>query len=201
MALIFSYPMGMPVWLCFAPLEGARSNIRQAGLEEKVECRLSDGMQALLQGEVSGCVIAGMGGDLTLRILQAYPEKTASLKELVLSPQSEVARVRRWLRLNSWLIEDEEMVLEDGKFYTVIRAILRDHLPKEEGYILEDFYGPVLLQKKHPVLDAYLTRELKIQQQILSGLAGACGEDARRRREEVLAVCARNEEAGRLIRV
>ena len=199
------------------PLEGARSNIRQAGLEGKISCRLSDGMQALSPGEVSGCVIAGMGGDLTLRILQKYPEKTASLSELVLSPQSEIARVRRWLRTSGWIIRDEEMLTEDGKFYTVMRAVPADKRsdgqnvpaekagstgnmpPAEEEYLLEDFYGPVLLQKKHPVLDAFLKREMKIQQQILGSLAGAAGEEAMRRREEVLAVCRRNEEAARLI--
>lgn len=67
-------------------------------------------------------IAAGMGGRLTIRILSDVPKKTARLSYVVLEPQSEVWLVRRWLWENGFVIVDEDMVFEDGKFYPVIRA-------------------------------------------------------------------------------
>lgn len=67
-------------------------------------------------------IAAGMGGKLTIRILSDVPEKTKQLSYLILEPQSEVWLVRRWLFENGFVIVDEDMVWEEGKFYPVIRA-------------------------------------------------------------------------------
>ena len=44
------------------PLLRAKAHIREWGLENYIETRLSDGVQALKRGEVQSVVIAGMGG-------------------------------------------------------------------------------------------------------------------------------------------
>ncbi len=51
------------------PLAHARKNIGSR-LSDCIDCRLSDGMQALNQGEVDTVLIAGMGGMLVCRILE-----------------------------------------------------------------------------------------------------------------------------------
>ena len=51
------------------PLERAREHIEEAGLEGLIQTRLSDGLQALEEGEADSVLIAGMGGALTVRIL------------------------------------------------------------------------------------------------------------------------------------
>ena len=52
------------------PLSHARKNIEKAGFSDCIDCRLSDGMQALNQGEVDTVLIAGMGGMLVCRIFE-----------------------------------------------------------------------------------------------------------------------------------
>lgn len=71
-------------------------------MEEVIETRLSDGLSALLPGETDTMIAAGMGGGLVIRILDGNPEVTQSLKEFILQPQSEIRKVREYLR-PEWL--------------------------------------------------------------------------------------------------
>ena len=98
------------------PLERAALHIAESGMKNVIETRLSDGLTALKAGEADSIVIAGMGGPLMIRILSAYPEVTASAKELILQPQSEIAEVRIWLYEQGYEIVEEHMVFEEGKY-------------------------------------------------------------------------------------
>ena len=52
------------------PLSRATENIALAGLSAKIETRLSDGVAKLQPGEADSVVIAGMGGELIIKILE-----------------------------------------------------------------------------------------------------------------------------------
>ena len=52
------------------PLRKAQENICAYKMEEQIETRLSDGFSALKVQEVQSAVIAGMGGNLVIRILE-----------------------------------------------------------------------------------------------------------------------------------
>ena len=99
------------------PLERARAHIREAGLEHYIETRLSDGLHALRAGEADTVLIAGMGGGLTERILTDGKGVLETVRELVLQPQSEIWRVRRFLCENGWRIVCEDIVVDEGKYY------------------------------------------------------------------------------------
>lgn len=174
------------------PLRAAREHVATYGLEDQIETRLSDGLHNYKLGEADTLICAGMGGGLMMRILEAEREKTDSFKELVLQPQSEIERFRRFLRENGYRILDEEMLVEDGKFYQVIRAGrggvadggflccgLREalasgcscaDLAEKELCKLSDRYGPILLQKRTPVFLSYLEREAAVYEEILANL-------------------------------
>ena len=79
------------------PLQRAAGHIQESGLEDRIETRLSNGMEQLKIGEVDTVILSGIGGPLMIQILEAGKEVVQSLKELVLSPQSEVEEVRRYL--------------------------------------------------------------------------------------------------------
>lgn len=107
------------------PLSAARRNIQNAGLEDYIETRRSDGLAALRAGEVSGLLAAGMGGTLMIRILSEGMARAQEALALVVQPQSHLRDVRRFLRENGWVIDAEDMVWEDGKFYPMCRALTR----------------------------------------------------------------------------
>lgn len=148
------------------PLQRARENIIANQLQEKIDTRLSDGVSALSDGEVESIVIAGMGGELTIRILTEGESVCRSVKELILQPQSDIQKVRKFLREHGYRIVDENMVYEEQKYYSVMKVI-----PVEEDstwdrmnetvMIACDRYGPLLLKNGNPVLRKFLVMEHK----------------------------------------
>ena len=112
------------------PLQRACEHIAMCKLENYIETRLSDGVKELKAGEADSILIAGMGGDLVITIISDGMEVCRSAKELILQPQSELERVRRFLRANKFKIVDEDMIIEDGKYYPMMKAI-----PVEEDHI------------------------------------------------------------------
>lgn len=176
------------------PLRRAEENIAREGLTDRISVRLSDGLLGLEPGEADVVLIAGMGGPLTIRILEMGKEKLAAglkVAALVLQPQSEVPAVRRYLHENGWLIRREDMVLEDGKFYPAMQAV-RGH---EDLSDMQIVYGPRLLQEKHPVLKEYLLHEERTLRRVLENLERASGSRKEERIAEVRRKLSENREA------
>lgn len=138
------------------PLKRAVQHIQENGLQAYIETRLSDGVQALLQNEGDSVLIAGMGGALVQKILMEGREVLQSVSELILQPQSEIGQVRQYLATHGFQIISEDMVLEDGKYYSIMKAV--HGTMKYETPILSK-YGSDLLKKRHPVLKQYLLKE------------------------------------------
>ena len=114
------------------PLERAREHVIEKRLSTYIETRLSDGAKEIQfvtddQGkkrvEVQAALIAGMGGRLMIQILQDSLEKFQGMEEFVLQPQSEIAKVRQFIRSIGCHIYKEDMVLEDGKFYPMMKVV------------------------------------------------------------------------------
>lgn len=177
------------------PLRAAREHVAAYGLDGQIETRLSDGLHNYNIGEADTLICAGMGGGLMSRILAQESKKAASFQELILQPQSEIEQIRRFLRENGYCILDEEILLEEGKFYQVIRAVPG----MEEGELckLTDRYGPVLLQKRTPVFLSFLEREAALYEEILEKLRtqGLQGDKIRERYEQVEALLQDNMQA------
>ncbi|MED9967855.1 MAG: class I SAM-dependent methyltransferase [Blautia sp.] len=167
------------------PLSRAREHIAEYGLEKYIETRLSDGLSALSPGEGDTLTVAGMGGPLMERILMAK-EVRESFQELILQPQSDIPHFRRFLREIGWEIIEEEIVLEDGKFYPMMKAVRGEAqiIPEDMPYTPEEAFGGLLLKKRHPVLKLYLERELRIRNGILEKLREAAADDRRKEIEE-----------------
>ena len=151
------------------PLQRAREHIRAYDMEDKIETRQSDGLAALMPGEVDAVVIAGMGGPLMIRILTEGWPVTALLDEMILSPQSELEDVRRFLAQNSWRILREEMILDEGKYYTIMKAV---HGQAEEKTAADFRYGRHMIENKDPVLYQFLKKEREIKRSILQKIRG-----------------------------
>ena len=135
------------------PLLRAEQHIKEYQLESMIHTRLSDGVKQLQPAEADSVLIAGMGGALIIKILEEGKEVLKTVKELILQPQSEIDKVRRYLERAGYVIVKEDMVLEDGKYYPVMKAELGNmHYEQEIFYQ----FGKLLLEKKHPVLLQYL---------------------------------------------
>lgn len=167
------------------PLSRAEEHISQYGLGAYIETRLSDGLSALKPGEGDTLVIAGMGGPLMERILSEGREVRESFKELILQPQSDIPHFRRFIREEGLEIVQEEMILEDGKFYPMMKTVpcMKEKMEKWEP--LEEMFGKYLLSRKDSVLKQYLQRELRIREEISDRLLKAPRENVSDRLAEV----------------
>lgn len=90
------------------PLAAAKAHVTGAGLADRIDCRLGDGLTCIETGEADGAVICGMGGSLMIKILHRSYDVWQSLKFVVLQPQSDSGDLRRCLYEAGWHIEDEK---------------------------------------------------------------------------------------------
>ena len=202
------------------PLGKAAANLALYGMEDRVQLRLSDGLDACIAGEADTLVVTGMGGTLMEEILLRQPEKTASFRALVLGPQSDPEKVRSALRRLGFTITEEELIFEDGKYYPVIRSeaaadsagettgdknipekspvlyrkpaaadpakertgdrntpeLFAPDIPAQVRLQAEDLFGPVLLQRRDPVLLEFLRRRTAVLEKILRSIRQAAGD-------------------------
>ncbi|MCD7826721.1 MAG: class I SAM-dependent methyltransferase [Clostridiaceae bacterium] len=166
------------------PLERAEKHIRECGMQDRIETRLSDGTEKLLPGEADTLLISGMGGGLAAGILKQNPLVTRAAKELVLSPQSEVFLVRRCVHELGFQISHEEMIIDQGKYYVVLRAV-----PGQEQYAeeIDYLYGKRLIEERDIVFRSFMEQEKRRVEGILSGLSDrALSASAQKKRQELL---------------
>ena len=111
------------------PLQAAQENISRFSAGAYVNTRLSDGFEKLLPGEADAAMLAGMGGDLMIKLISRHFEmcekagdKELACKYLILQPQTHIGDVRVFLRENGYEIKAEEMCIDAGKYYTAFMA-------------------------------------------------------------------------------
>lgn len=174
------------------PLSRAQEHIRNYGLEDKIETRLSDGLCAVTPGEVEAMICAGMGGKLMMKILEEGMDRVLAMGELILQPQSDLKLFRRFLREKELFIVQEDMIYEEGKFYPMMRVVpgrlySGDALLASSGEEQEiwDEFGPLLLKERHPVLLKYLDFSEDVQSRLYEELKGHTSQSASLRRMEV----------------
>ena len=179
------------------PLAAATTHVREAKLEDKIETRLSDGLEAFQAGEANVFVCAGMGGPLMQRILTAYPEKTESFQDFLLQPQSEIKEFRAFLRENGYKIIKERIVWEDGKYYfpMLVRRGMAESgvaccgeetageaeaMARDELTEVYDQYGKGILEGGDPLTWQYLLGQKNLLETILKKLQTEEGNGERR---------------------
>ncbi len=165
------------------PLSRAREHIRAYGLLDYIECRLSDGLDALCPGEAETIVIAGMGGPLMEKILVKGAGQLAGVKELIVQPQSDVEQFRKFLQEIPFTVDSEDMVEENGKYYPVMHLVCGK--TKECWEKAQFRYGKYLLRDRHPVLQKYLCRERNRLEKLEQELSEVNSSRARTRLELV----------------
>jgi tRNA (adenine22-N1)-methyltransferase len=189
------------------PLDAARTNVGLFNLWKQVDIRQGDGLDVIQPGEVNVIIIAGMGGVKVNEILGRAGEVLQQTDRLILQPSVGAVQVRRWLFENGWDLVDEDLVIDDERFYEIIVAErldpekkrLRDtgsdacgDNPQGAGslccndnrndLLLE--IGPRLLDKKHHLLAAYMNKQILDMESVLIALRRAQTPAARQRRQE-----------------
>ncbi len=167
------------------PLNIAKDHINAMCLENDIDVRLSNGFEKLSTGEVEAAIIAGMGGPLMVDILKKGHAHIEKGIHLILQPQSEIYKVREYLCEIGYKIILEQMLIEEDKYYTIIKAVpSRDYIePYSEVELL---YGRNLLLAKHEVLLSYINKQLLKCEELFERLQHIHTDKSEIRRDELV---------------
>ncbi len=161
------------------PLEACKKNVGMAGLSDKIDIRLSDGLSGIKDSDcIDVVIIAGMGGNLMTEILSKGIEVVRKASQLVLQPQSEIFLVRRFLRENGFEIKRESFVIDAGKYYFIIDARPAEKkkpMVKEDEFY--DNYSGYLIGEKNPLYRQYLEEQLKLTEGYLNSVKDDSGKE------------------------
>ena len=150
------------------PLQHAIASAEAAGLSDRVEFLLCDGLSPTCEDRCDTVIIAGMGGETIVDILQRA-DWTHQGVLLILQPQSKLDVLHTWLDRNGYAITDARLVQDAGRIY-VIYAV-RGGVGKSVRSPAESYIDPILLKKKDPLLPAYLDGIIRKFQRALEGLS------------------------------
>lgn len=152
------------------PLDNARKNAAEFCVGDEMEFRLSDGLAEISPEELDCAVLAGMGGDLILKILSQCDWRKKAGLTFVLQPQSAGNVLRRWLCEDGFEIMREEPV-QDGNFlYTVMQV--RQGAPAKLTPGTE-YASPALLKSGSELVSPYLLRVENALRATVDGLTHA----------------------------
>ncbi len=140
------------------PLLNAKQNIIKYGVEGRVETRLSDGLDAISAEEAEDFVLAGMGGELIIKIMARAPWLKDGEKHLILQPMSAEQELREFLAREGFMVVDEQAVICAGKIYTVMSVFFRGGaVPMDELYPYIGRLGENLSEANR----LYIAREIR----------------------------------------
>ena len=104
------------------PINKAIKNAAAAGVSDKINFMLCDGLRMCPRAQIDTIVIAGMGGDMIVKILDETEWCLSPEYKLILQPMSKAEILRYWLVYNGFEIKHELLVDENGTIYQIIVA-------------------------------------------------------------------------------
>lgn len=125
------------------PLEHAKENIRNYQVESKIKIKLGNGIETI-EEDIDTIIISGMGGLNIIGILKYKTDLYKQVKNLILSPNSDVEKVRKEITKLGFYIENEILVKDKNIIYSVILFKRgKRHYTRQQL-----LFGPTLLEKK-----------------------------------------------------
>lgn len=181
------------------PYQAAVNQVKNAGLEKKIEVRQGDGLSVITPAEVDCIVIAGMGGKLICKILDEGVAKLEDVRYLVLQPNVGEHEVRNWLIKQGWYLQDETILEEESHIYEVLFAVkhpdeknlnhqLYHHYNLPCGLSVKDSdlirLGPHLLRKSSELFIKKWKMELSKRKRIVQQMKQSSLQQAQLKKEQ-----------------
>ena len=137
------------------PLSAAMKNVKSYACEDKISLKLADGISQL-ENDVTTITISAMGGSLMTNILSTNKNKLTNVNTIICQPNVGAFTIRKWLVNNDFMVVEEKIFKEAGRYYEVIKAI------RGEDYLTDQeiLFGPCLLKEMSPVFIEKWANEL-----------------------------------------
>ena len=148
------------------PLHRACGTAGEYGVVDRIEFILTDGLRGVDSAGLGAVVLAGMGGETIIRILDNAPWTRDGAVRLVLQPQTKTKELTAWLDGNGFSVLDASLAADGGRIYLVFSAGFQS----AGGHVdtLE-----ILMSKRDPLLKEYLDLLVRRARRALDGLERA----------------------------
>ncbi len=162
-------------------LNKAVKSINENYLSDKIEARLGDGLSPLKPYEAETVIMAGIGGLLTCDIIKNGLEKLCGVKQLILSPQSNIPDVRRVVHKAGFLIKREIIIKDMSKFYVIMNC----EKGQEVEYSEEEYFLGKNIDKNN-VYKEFVNQQSQIIEKALNNIkADGVNESSKSRYNEL----------------
>ncbi|QHS22783.1 tRNA (adenine(22)-N(1))-methyltransferase TrmK [Virgibacillus sp. MSP4-1] len=159
------------------PYQRACEQVEKWNLSDRIHVRQGDGLSVLEPNEAEQIVIAGMGGTLITNILENGKEKLAGVHRIIAQPNINARYIRKWFYAHSFVLSDEEVMEEDGRFYEILVADYQPDLVTKEMTEKEYYFGPYNLQDNNQAFIKKWEHVQKRKKQIIAQMKNASHPD------------------------
>ena len=104
------------------PLNAAKRNIEAAGLSDKINTKLTDGLEGIADFKPEDIYILGMGGELIWRIIENSELPRSEGIRLIMQPMTHAHDLRQGLYDNGFNIVDETLTRDRERVYQIVVA-------------------------------------------------------------------------------
>ena len=164
------------------PLQHAKNTAAEYEVEG-IDFRLCPGLDAVAPEECDTILIAGMGGETIITILENAPWTKWGEHLLLLQPMTKVEMLRRWLADNGYTFTGERLVFDKDHLYPIM--LVRGGA--QEKLTLGQQYGGVMLDSD-PLYGEYLDERIMKLTVAIDGLMRAKDEGHRATAQEMDAI-------------
>lgn len=148
------------------PITAARANIAAAGMEDRIDTLLTDGLHGVQAFRPDDVLIFGMGGELIVKILSEAPWIKDGSIGLILQPMSRASVLRKWLLENGFSITGETLTYED-KYYQTVAARYTGEIHSYSD--VELTVGRLNIETHSPLFEGFVRHEIAVLDAILRG--------------------------------
>lgn len=161
---------------------------------EGIDFRLCPGLDAVAPEECDTILIAGMGGETIITILESAPWTKRGDHLLLLQPMTKVEMLRKWLADNGYTFTGETLVFDKDHLYPIM--LLRGG--RQERLSEVEQYGGVMLEGDM-LYGAYLDERIKKLTIAIEGLLRARNAEQRESAENLQRIRTGLEERRRML--
>lgn len=163
-------PEGIAADLRKGPLENARQTVIDAGLSDKVELILSDGLENIKENSCDDIVLAGMGGNLIAEILSKAQWIKNENINIVAQPMTHAEVLRQFFLDNGFEILKEKTATDGRRLYCVMSAC---YTGKREKHDISYIYTGQLFENNDKITYEFINKMLTTLEKKHSALMGA----------------------------
>ena len=162
------------------PLKNAAFDAEKYGVSDCLKLILCDGLTGCTPDMADTLILAGMGGETIMGILNTSP--WALEQHLILQPQTKKSELRSWLKARGLCVLDAVLAYDAGRIYlvwSVGKGEMRDCAAID----------PILMEKRDPLLKPYIEDHFKRLRKQIQGMESSEHSDS-----ELLLSCRRELE-------